>query len=94
MPWPSIIAFGADAVTVTTAAAIVPPDANLAELAGKPHALLHKRVLSTAGVTLGSVLDVDFDPAFGRLAALLLEVGPIDATRLLGIGSYAAIVRA
>ena len=28
------------------------------------------------------------------LAALLLEVGPIDATRLPGIGSYAAIVRA
>lgn len=94
LPWPSITAFGADAVTVTTAAAIVPADANLVELAGKPHALLHKRVLSTAGVALGSVVDVDFDPASGRLAALLLEVGPIDATRLLGVGSYATIVRA
>ncbi|ACV78941.1 PRC-barrel domain-containing protein [Nakamurella multipartita] len=94
LPWPGITAFGADAVTVSTAAAVVAPDARLVELAGKSHALVGKRVLSTAGVALGSVLDVDFDPGSGRLAALLLAGGPIDATRLLGVGSYAAIVRA
>lgn len=94
LPWPGITAFGADAVTVSTAVAVVPPDAHLVELAGESHALLGKRVLSTAGVALGSVLDVDFDPVSGRLAALLMEDGPIDAARLLGVGSYAAIVRA
>ena len=94
LPWPNIIAFGVDAVTVPSAAAVVEPDPYLAELAGKPHTLLHKRVLTTSGVLLGTVLDADFDPAIGRLAALLLEQGPIDAARLLGVGSYAAMVRA
>jgi hypothetical protein len=51
-------------------------------------------VLSTAGVQLGTILDVDFDPAVGRLAWLLLEQAPIDAGRLLGVGSYAVVVRA
>ena len=71
-------------MTVPRAAAVVEPDPYLAELAGKPHTLRHKRVLTTSGVQLGTVLDVDFDPAIGRLAALLLEQGPIDAARLLG----------
>ena len=47
LPWPNIIAFGVDAVTVPSAAAVVEPDPYLAELAGKPHTLLHKRVLTT-----------------------------------------------
>ena len=94
LPWANIIAFGVDAVTVPSASAVVVPGPYLAELAGKPHTLLGKRVLTTAGVQLGTVLDVDFDPTIGRLAALLLEPGPLDAGRLLGIGSYAAIVRA
>ena len=94
LPWPNIIAFGVDAVTVPSASAVVVPDPDLAELAGKPHTLLGKRVLTTTGVELGTVLDVDFDPTIGRLAALLLERGPLDAAGLLGVGSYAAIVRA
>ncbi len=94
LPWGNIIAFGVDAVTVPGAAAVVEPDQYLAELAGKPHTLRHKRVLTTSGVQLGTVLDVDFDPAMGRLAALMLEQGPIDAARLLGVGSYAVMVRA
>ena len=94
LPWPNIIAFGVDAVTVPSAAAVVEPHPYLAELAGKPHTLRHKRVLTTSGVQLGTALDADFDPAIGRLAALLLERGPIDAARLLGVGSYAVMVRA
>jgi sporulation protein YlmC with PRC-barrel domain len=94
LPWSNIIAFGVDAVTVPGAAAVVVPDGYLTELAAKPHTLLGKRVLSTAGVQLGTILDVDFDPAVGRLAWLLLEQAPIDAGRLLGVGSYAVVVRA
>ncbi|HYN73275.1 MAG TPA: PRC-barrel domain-containing protein [Nakamurella sp.] len=94
LPWPNIIAFGVDAVTVPGAAAVVEADQYLAELAGKPHTLLHKRVLTTSGVQLGTVLDVDFDPNLGRLAALILERGPIDAARLLGVGSYAVMMQA
>jgi hypothetical protein len=75
LPWPNIIAFGVDAVTVPRAAAVVEPDPYLAELAGKPHTLRHKRVLTTSGVQLGTVLDVDFDPAIGRLAAAATRAG-------------------
>ncbi len=94
LPWANIIAVGADAVTVPTVDAIIAPDEQLTELSGKPHALPGKRVLSTAGEEIGTVRDVDFDPATGRLTALELETGPIDPAGLLGVGSYAAIVQA
>lgn len=94
LPFASVIAVGADAVTVRTADAIIVPDEQLTELSGKPHALSGKRVLSTAGEELGTVRDVDFDPATGRLTELRLESGPIDPAGLLGVGSYAAIVQA
>ena len=94
LPWAGITAVGTDAVTVPTADAVVLPDPHVTELAAKPHTLLGKRVLSTAGIELGVLRDVDFDPITGRLAALLLDTGPVDATRLVGVGSYAVIVRA
>ncbi len=94
LPWANVIAVGNDAVTVPTAEAIITPDDDLIELSGKQHALPGKRVLTTAGEELGTVRNVEFDHASGRLDALILESGPIDPARLLGVGSYAAIVRA
>ena len=94
LPWPNVIAVGPDAVTVASAEAVVVPDEQLSELADKSHGLLGKRVLSTAGIMLGAVRDVDFDPATGRLALLALDTGTVDAARLVGAGSYAVIVRA
>ncbi len=94
LPWPNVIAVGHDAVTVASADAVVVPDEQLTELADKSHGLLGKRVLSTAGIMLGTVRDVDFDPATGRLALLALDTGTVDAARLVGAGSYAVIVRA
>lgn len=93
LPWPNIIAVGHDAVTVASADAVVIPDERLTELADKSHGLLGKRVLSTAGIMLGAVRDVDFDPTTGRLALLALDTGTVDAARLVGAGSYAVIVR-
>lgn len=94
LPWQHIMALGVDAVTVASADAVITADEYLTGLAAKPHGLLGKRVLSTDGVALGTLNDVDFDPATGRLAGLLLDTGPIDAGGLLGMGSYAVIVRA
>ncbi len=94
LPWPNVIAVGADAVTVASADAVVVPDERVTELADKSRSLLEKRVLSTAGSMLGAVRDVDFDPITGRLALLVLDTGPVDAARLVGVGSYAVIVRA
>jgi hypothetical protein len=37
--------------------------------------------------------DVDFDPADGSIRHLLTSGGEVDAARLLGLGSYALMVR-
>ena len=93
LPWSNIGAVGVDAVTVASAGAIVVPDERLAELADKSHTLIGKRVLSTAGVALGVLRDVDFDPATGRLAALLMDNGTVDGAGIVGAGSYAVVVK-
>ncbi|MEO6701002.1 MAG: PRC-barrel domain-containing protein [Jatrophihabitantaceae bacterium] len=90
--WTQITAFGADAVTVPGADAIIDANDAVAALAGKDRRLLGKQVLNTAGEDLGPVEDVDFDPATGRLVALSLVTGAIAGDRLIGIGSYAAVV--
>jgi sporulation protein YlmC with PRC-barrel domain len=94
LPWSNIQGFGRDAVTVGSAAMVVTADDALAERSGKDHALLRKRVLSTAGVDLGTLRDVEFDPATGQVQQLLLDQGTLDGARLLGAGSYAVVVRA
>lgn len=93
LPWLNVGAVGADAVTVASAGAIIVPDERLAELADKSHDLVGKLVLSTAGVALGALRDVDFDPATGRLAALLLDTGTVDGAWFIGAGSFAVIVK-
>ncbi len=94
LPWANVMAVGNDAVTVPTAEAIITPDDYLTKLSGARHALPGKRVLTTAGEDVGTVRNVEFDQATGRLDALIMESGPIAPDRLLGVGSYAAIVRA
>ncbi|MEP7088544.1 MAG: PRC-barrel domain-containing protein [Nocardioidaceae bacterium] len=92
--WSDITAFGVDAVTVTGADKIGDGDDDVKELSGKDHRVLGKRLLSSAGDELGKVEDVDFDPATGALVALLAGTETVVAAeRLLGIGSYAVVVR-
>jgi uncharacterized protein YrrD len=92
--WSDITAFGADAVTVTGPDKIGDGGESLRALAGKPHRVLGKRLLTSTGDELGKVADVDFDPASGALAALHVDDDSVvDASRLLGIGSYAVVVR-
>jgi sporulation protein YlmC with PRC-barrel domain len=53
-----------------------------------------KRVLTSTGDEIGKIRDVDFDPASGVLTALLVDNGSeVEAARLLGVGSYAVVVR-
>jgi uncharacterized protein YrrD len=94
LPWANLTAVGTDAVTVQGADRIVEPDSDLAVLADKHHTLLKKRVLSTAGQQLGTVQDVDFDPASGAVLGLPLEEMAVPGSALLGVGSYAVVVQA
>lgn len=93
LPWSDITAFGLDAVTVSKVDLIVAPAGELAELSGKAHHILKKRILTTAGLQVGTARDVDFDPADGRVLGILTDDQPIDGSGLIGVGSYAAIVR-
>ncbi len=93
--WRDITAFGSEAVTVPRAEVITGTDDELEALGDRARELVKKRVLTSAGDELGTVEDVDFDPATGVLTAFLLDGAPdVAADRLLGVGSYAAVVRA
>lgn len=91
--WADVITFGPDAVTVPSAGLLVEPDGELARLTNKKRSLLGQRVLTDAGDDIGKVDDVDFDPADGSIRHLLTSGGEVDAARLLGLGSYALMVR-
>ena len=93
LPWSDITAFGVDAVTIADTHLIVEPQGELAELGGKAHHFLKKRVLTTAGVQVGTVRDIDFDPATGKIVSIVTDAQPIDGSSLIGIGSYAVMVR-
>jgi sporulation protein YlmC with PRC-barrel domain len=92
--WSDITAFGADAVTVTGPDKIGDGGEAVQALSGKAHRVLGKRVLTSTGDELGKVVDVDFDPVSGVLTALHVDdESVVDAAGLLGIGSYAVVVR-
>lgn len=94
LPWSEITAFGADAVTVASESQIIEEEGRYAELNSKAHVILKKRILNTAGLQVGTVRDVDFDPADGRILGILTDDQPIDGRALIGVGSYAVVVRA
>jgi sporulation protein YlmC with PRC-barrel domain len=92
--WSDITAFGADAVTITDPDRVGDGGEAVKALSGKAHRVLGKRVLTSTGDELGKVADVDFDPGSGALASLLVDDGSeVAAARLVGIGSYAVVVR-
>jgi sporulation protein YlmC with PRC-barrel domain len=92
--WSDITAFGADAVTVTGPDKIGDGGDTVKALSGKAHRVLGKRLLTSTGDELGKVADVDFDPQSGVVVALLLDDGSeVPGSRLVGVGSYAVVVR-
>ncbi len=94
LAWEDIAAFGADAVTVADAEAIGEPSEAVAELTGKDHRLVGKRALSDGGDELGKVKDVVFDPENGAITGLVVEKEELAGERLIGVGSYAVVVKA
>lgn len=93
LQWSDITGFGADAVTINGPELLVTAEGHLAELAGKASAVLGKRVLTESGNEIGEVRDVDFDGIDGSVRALVLASAEVAGTRLIGVGSYAVVVR-
>ena len=93
--WRDITAFGSEAVTVPRAGVVTDTDAELEALGDKARELVKKRILTSAGDELGTVKDIEFDTETGALTTFLLDGAPdVSADRLIGVGSYAVVVRA
>lgn len=92
--WSDIAAFGADAVTVADKSTIAEAGEDLTPLLDKRNHLLKKRVLTTAGDELGTVKDVEFDPATGDVVSVHVGETAIPGKSLIGIGHYAVVVLA
>jgi len=96
--WEDLASVGADAVTVAGTDVLVDPEGRLADLATKDAQVLKKRVLTDAGEDLGAVHDIDIDPQSGALLELIVgekkQRHSVAGSRLLGVGSYAVVVKA
>lgn len=92
--WGDIVAFGTDAVTIEGVEKISEAGGDdLAPLLDKRNHLHKKRVLSVLGDELGTVKDIDFDPATGTVTSLVLDdKSEVPGSRLVGVGSYAVVV--
>ncbi len=92
--WEQITGFGPDAVMVSDESALHEPrdDRESAAADGKLE-LVGKRALTDTGNDLGTVTDVQFDPASGAIERLTLGDREEPAASLLGAGSFAAVLR-
>lgn len=91
--WSELTSFGRDAVTVPGEQVFTTPDGNLARMADKDHDLMGKLVLTRTGVELGTVSDVDFDPADGTVRSVITDRTEIPGSAMTGLGTYALMVR-
>ena len=92
LTWEDMSAFGRDAITVEAGSVITVATGDLVRLSDKQHDAIGKRVLTTEGVELGSVQDIDFDLADGSIVSVLTETDEVAGSRLLDLGSYAIVV--
>lgn len=91
--WAGLSGLGPDALTVDSTERLVEPPAAWKYRAASKLNLIGRIVLTEHGHQLGKVRDVEFDPADGRVTSLMLKDAFVDGERLLGIGSYAVVVR-
>lgn len=90
--WAQLASFGADAVIVHNADAVHDVVAErTGDMVRGTIDLLGSRLLSTDGVQVGTVTDVDFDETSGQIEAVATEHGRIDGTNICSLGSYALI---
>lgn len=93
--WTDIAAVGDDAVIVESDAVLRGAENEDEERAARGElVMLDKRVLDETGDELGVVDDVVFDPASGEIESINVGREIIEGDRLLGVGSYAVVVRA
>lgn len=93
LPWGNLQSFGRDAITIEALDRLVVPEGELAILSDKHHQVIGKRVLTETGDEIGKVKDVEFDPDDGTIRGLITNSEEVAGQRMLGLGSYALVVR-
>jgi sporulation protein YlmC with PRC-barrel domain len=92
--WEQVSGFGPDAIMITDETAVLEPaDDHEQAAADGELELVGKRVLSDTGNELGTVTDAVFDPDTGSIESILIDDRETPAASLLGVGSFAVIVR-
>lgn len=93
LSWDDTGGIGRDAVTIDGRDRLRAPDGELEReaVAGRTDPV-GKPTYADDGIAMGTVGDVDLDPATGDLRCLLLADDQIEGRRLLGIGSFAVVV--
>jgi uncharacterized protein YrrD len=95
LDWSQLAAFGPDAVTVTSPDLLrTPRGGTERDQTDSSHDLIGKPALSEDGDGLGTVTDVEFDPASGAVLAIMTDRQNVPGERLLGLGEYAAVFAA
>lgn len=91
--WADTGGIGSDAVTVADAGLIREPtsDPELRAVEGATDPI-SKRVITEDGFALGTIADIEFDPASGTISRLILGDDHIAGSRLIGTGSFAVVV--
>lgn len=93
--WDEIDAVGPDAIVLGAEAAPHAPDTDREKAAASGKlAILGKRVLDDLGFAHGELADLDFDSETGALTSLTVEDATLAPEALLGIGTYAVVIRA
>jgi sporulation protein YlmC with PRC-barrel domain len=92
LSWDQITAIGPDAVTIQSAEAVATYAADPARRMLRKGGALGGRVLTDQGREVGSLNDVEIDDD-GAIVSLLVGDRRVEADDLLGIGSYASVVR-
>ncbi|WP_329525435.1 PRC-barrel domain-containing protein [Streptomyces sp. NBC_01462] len=89
LPWDVLHAVGPDAVLVRSDTVLdtLPPPAP------PHHEALGARVLTESGDERGTVRDIAFDPATGRIEEIRTTSGEFPGELLMGLGDYALVVR-
>lgn len=93
LPWSSVSSFGADAVMASSSddPATISDDHQKSAVKGDV-TMIGTRVLTTGGLDLGNVEDVEFETDSGAVLRAVTGRGPLESRRFRSLGSYALVV--
>jgi uncharacterized protein YrrD len=93
LPWSAVNSFGSDAVMASSGddPEAISNDHEKSAVTGAV-TLIGARVLTTAGLDIGTIDDVEFETDSGSVVRVVTAQGPIEPSRFRSLGSFALVV--